>query len=85
MNINKFVTTPAGQITVIALVGAGVLYFGARQASKAASVVGGAINPNSPDNLAFGAVNAVGATVTGQDEFNLGHAIYDFVHGKPDI
>lgn len=82
MSINKFITTPAGQLAVIAVIGAGVLYLGARQARKAAQAVGSAVNPNDPDNLAYQGVNAVGATLTGNESFNLGYWIYDKVHGK---
>jgi phage tail tape-measure protein len=48
--------------------------------AKAAAAVGTAINPVSPDNLAYRGVNAVGAALTSNSNFSLGTWIYDVLH-----
>ena len=42
--------------------------------------VGAAVNPLNPDNVFAGAVNKVGAAVSGNSGFSLGSWIYDLVH-----
>lgn len=78
MNINKFASTPAGQITIIAAVGVFVLYYGERKARKVVN----AINPVNDENIFYQGTNAVGAKITGRDNFDLGHFIYDLIHGS---
>ena len=83
MNINKFANTTAGQVTIIAAVGVGVLYFAERKARKVASDVGQAINPVNNDNIFAAGVDSVGAKLTGDDNFKLGAWIYDLFHEEP--
>lgn len=40
----------------------------------------GAIDPTSDKNVAYTGVNAVGAVLTGDKDFSLGSAIYDWFH-----
>lgn len=49
-------------------------------AGDAAAVVGGALDPTSPDNLAAAGVAAVGEAVTGEEGWTPGGALYDIGH-----
>jgi Mn2+/Fe2+ NRAMP family transporter len=82
MKVLNFLGTPAGQVLVIVTIGGAALYYAGKKAEDAAEVIGGAVNPNSPDNLVYRGVNAVGTTIAGKP-FNLGHWLYDAVNGKP--
>lgn len=42
-----------------------------------------AVNPASPDNLAYRGVNAVGARLTGDGSFSLGGWLYDLINPQP--
>lgn len=42
-----------------------------------ARAVGTGLNPTSDENYAYRGVNALGANLTGKDDFNLGGAVYD--------
>lgn len=57
-----------------------VLYRSAGQVGQAAGKVGTAINPLNPDNVFAGAVNKVGATLSGDDSFSLGGWLFDLTH-----
>ena len=78
----QFFTTPAGQIAIITVIAGGALYYGAKKAREAGGAVAEAVNPNSDKNIVYGGVNAVGRTLSGDGDFNLGHWIYDLVHGE---
>jgi len=80
MNIKEFANSRAGQVTMIAAVGIGILYFAERKARKIASDVGQAINPVNNDNIFYQSTNAIGAKLTGDSNFNLGRWIYDKIH-----
>lgn len=69
---------------VIAGTGAIILLYvlGKREASKTAIAVGEAVNPVSDQNVFYRGVNAVGATLTSDENFNLGGWIYDKVNPK---
>jgi hypothetical protein len=81
MKIAKFANTTAGQVTIIAVVGIGVLYLAERKARKVASDVSQAINPANNDNIFAAGVDSIGAKLTGNDNFKLGVWIYDKIHG----
>lgn len=79
---------------VLAVVGVSVAGYAAWRAGRAASgladtagaaarKVVAAVNPFDRENLAYQSVNWVGATVTGDDEFALGVAIYNATHDDP--
>tara|TARA_Y100000994_G_C15703663_1_gene446408 strand:+ start:6862 stop:7104 length:243 start_codon:yes stop_codon:yes gene_type:complete len=74
----QFFMTPAGQAVALAVVVGGALYYGERKARQVAT----AVNPNSDKNIVYGGVNAIGRTVSGDEDFNLGYWIYDLVHGE---
>lgn len=42
--------------------------------------IGKAIDPTSRDNVFYGGVNAVGESVTGNENWTLGGQIYDWLH-----
>lgn len=77
-----FLMTPAGQAVVLAALVGGAMYVGAKKAKEAASAVGGAVNPNSQDNIIYQGVKGVGATLTDNENFDLGAWIYDKIHGE---
>ncbi len=66
---------------MLALLTVGVVYYTVRKASSA--VVDGAgqalqaVNPFNDQNVFYSAVNAAGASVSGDQNFNLGGFIYD--------
>lgn len=73
----QFANSRAGQVVILAAVAAGVVYYGQKKAKKVAQ----AVNPVSDQNVFYQGTNAVGAAVTGEENFNLGYWIYDLVHG----
>lgn len=85
MNI---LNTKAVAYGVAMLVGAGVLYVVARQLGgvigAAAGAVGSAVNPADPRNLANRAVSSIGRSATGDPNWTLGGAIFDWLHGTYD-
>lgn len=48
--------------------------------STAAATVGGWVNPTSDKNLAYSGVNAIGGAISGEKDWSLGGAIYDWTH-----
>ena len=72
--------TPAGQVAVIAGVGLAVLHI----AKSNAKTVANAVNPASDQNVIYNGINKTVETTTGS-EFNLGHWIYDKIHGKKPL
>lgn len=76
MQLLKALNTPAGQTLIIASVGVGVYYLLKKEVSSA----GQAVNPLNNDNIFYSGANALGASLTGQENFNLGHYIYDLTH-----
>lgn len=79
MKINTgFLMTPAGQALILAGVVGAAMYYGQKKAVE----MGQAVNPNSKDNVVYSGVNAVGKTLTGKDNFDLGVWIYDTIHGE---
>lgn len=72
--------------TVLVLAGFGALlaYLVYRAASKSIAAAAEAVNPLSDKNLAYTGTNAVGAAVTGDKNFSLGSAIYDWFNPEYD-
>ncbi|MGH1374601.1 MAG: hypothetical protein ACRBBW_21370 [Cellvibrionaceae bacterium] len=64
-------------LVVGGLVVAGVVYAGRKVESAKEK-----LNPNSPKNLVYSAVNSVGSTLTTDENFSLGSWIYDKTHPK---
>lgn len=68
-------------IAVAVLAGTAIVVYGLW---KAGGVVKKAVtedlNPASDKNLAYSAVNAVGGAITGDADWSLGSAIYDWLH-----
>ena len=85
MNI---LNSKAAAYGVVALIGVAAVYFIGKKllggAGDAARAVGDAVNPTSDKNLAYRGVNAVGATITGDDSFSLGGWLYDLTHDEYD-
>lgn len=75
----EFAKTPAGQLTVAAAVVGVAALVAKRHAVKVAQ----AVNPINENNVFYTYTNEVGQYVTGAPEFDLGHWIYDKLHGKP--
>lgn len=61
----------------------GVAIFLLYKAKGGASAALDAVNPNSRSNVVYGGVNSVGATLTGDQNFTLGGAVYDWWHDVP--
>lgn len=79
MKINAgFLMTPAGQALVLAGVVGAAMYYGQKKAREA----GQAIDPTSENNVFYSGVNAVGKSLTGQENFDLGGWLYDKIHGE---
>jgi hypothetical protein len=79
-----------GGVVGLAAVGVVVLVYLKREAiaeaaGDAARAVGNAVNPASPENLAYRGVNGIGAAVTGDDSWNLGGAVWELFNDGPDI
>jgi len=81
--------TGTGVLAAAAIVIVGVVAWRAWRAAPAAlDAAGRAINPTSPDNLAYRGVNAIGAAVTDPDgpgrnadgSWTLGGWLYDVTH-----
>lgn len=75
---------------VLAVAGLGLAAFVGWRAYKAAGAAAGtladvanAVNPFSDQNLAYRGVNAIGASITGDKDFNLGTAVYNVTHDDP--
>jgi hypothetical protein len=82
MTLNKFLNSNVGVVTVIALIGGGVLYYGARKAADAVETTVNGISPTNPDNIFASGVDSVGSVLTGNDNFKLGGWIYEKIHGS---
>lgn len=52
------------------------------KAGEAAKDLGNAINPTNPDNIFYTGVNAVGESITGDEHWTLGAAIYEWTHDE---
>ena len=70
----------------VLIVGAGIaaLFIAkslASNAANAAGAVGRSVNPASHDNLINRAVNGLGSILSGNEQFTVGGAIYDALHG----
>jgi hypothetical protein len=81
----QFLNTKAGAVVAIGVVGAIAVYFAQKKAGEAIAEVGNAINPVNQDNIFYSGVNAVGAKVTGKENFNLGRFFYDLTHDTSAI
>lgn len=73
--------TAGGVLAVVALAAAALVWV---QRKRIGAAVVDAVNPASSSNLAYTAVNAVGGSVSGDDSWNLGGAIYDATHDPVD-
>ena len=65
-------------VLALGAVGLVVLYVFKKQAAAAASAVGAAINPISPQNIFYQGTSAVTGAVTGQANTSFGSEIYDW-------
>ena len=61
-----------------------LLYRAAKKAGGALAAAADAVNPTSANNLAYRGVNSIGASVTGDQNWSLGGAIYDLLHANYD-
>lgn len=87
--------TSGGVLVLLGVVLGGlVLWRASRVASDAAgqawegikdgaATVGGWVNPVSDQNLAYQGVNAVGGALTGEQNWSLGGAVYDWFNSAP--
>lgn len=66
-------------VVAIGIVGIVAAYLIKKQAAAAVSAVGTAINPISPENVAYKGTSAVTSAITGQD-VPLGVQIFDWLH-----
>lgn len=70
-------------LMVVGVLAAGVALYVYSQKNKIADAAGAvvdAVNPASPENLAYRGVNGIGAALTGEESFTLGGWIYDVTH-----
>ena len=84
MKIAKFTESKTGQLLLLGLMGAGVVYYTQKKARELASDVGEGLNPNSKDNIVNRGVNAIGETLTGDENFILGGWFYDLINGTTE-
>lgn len=59
-------------------------YYTGKKAKAAAADVLESINPASTENVVYRFVNHIGASVTGDPNWNLGVEIYDLLHGDDE-
>lgn len=78
-------TNDQKNIITIAVVGGVALYLIGRQAAKAASAVGEAINPINHDNIFNRGFNAVFQAVTGDNVNTFGTWLYDKLNPEIDL
>jgi len=52
----------------------------AKAIPEAAKTIGEAVNPISDENIFYTGVNAIGGYVSGEENWKLGHKIYDWTH-----
>lgn len=57
------------------------VYVAGKQTAKAAEYVGEQVNPTSQDNIFYRGANAVGETLTGEKNFNLGYWLHKQFNG----
>ena len=84
MGVIKLLDTKAGMVVAIGAVGAVALYFAEKKVREGAAAVGQSINPANSDNIFYSGVNYVGATLSGDEHWNLGGWIYNGVNGSPE-
>lgn len=72
------------EIVTLAMVALLAYLFIKSEAKAAAVAVGEAVNPVSPNNLAYKGVTAMGTVFTGNKDFTLGGWIYDLTHDEYD-
>jgi hypothetical protein len=77
--MKKILNSKVGAGVVVALIGAGFVYYSARKAGQVVGDVGQAFNPVNQDNMFYGGVNAVGAKITG-GSWSLGSWLYNVTH-----
>ncbi|GLX80892.1 hypothetical protein theurythT_03440 [Thalassotalea eurytherma] len=68
-------------VTAAGVIVVGLAYLAERKATEVARETGQAINPINDDNIFNRGVNAVGAKLTGNENFQLGSWIAKKIHG----
>jgi len=76
--------TKAGQVLALGALAALAAWYLSRKAADATAVVATALNPTSRENIAYSAINSIGAELSGNQSFSLGSWIYDFSHPDSD-
>jgi len=82
--MNDILNSKVGVVGAITVAGLLVAYLVEKKAEKAVEAVGESINPINPDNVFNRGVNAVGASLTGNENFQLGSWIYTKIHGTAE-
>lgn len=82
MKLGKLFVSNTGAVLAIGVVGAIAIYHAQKKAIETVAAAGQAILPTNPDNIFASGVDAVGASLTGNDDFRLGVWINDKVNGR---
>ena len=81
----KLITQDAQSVLIVGGVALLGVYFVSRMAAKKAVEVAGnvgeAIDPTNSENIFYSGANAVGESITGDEDWTLGGAIFEAVHG----
>jgi hypothetical protein len=75
--LSRFATSPAGQVIIIGGILTIIGYSARKRAGEVGQTVVDAVNPTKETNLVYRGVNGIGATLSGNDNFDLGRSLYD--------
>lgn len=78
----KVLDTKVGMVLALGVVGIASVYLIKDSVGNAAADVGQAVNPLNPDNVFASGVDAIGANLSGNENWSLGGWIYDIVNPK---
>jgi len=77
VNINKFLDTKGGLAITVGLLYVAGVYIAEQKARNVATEIGDAISPINNNNIFANGVDAIGAKLSGKENFKLGVWIYD--------
>ena len=78
--LTKIAASNTGAVIAIGVVGAALIYYAGKKANETVVTVGNAVNPINNDNIFASGVDAVGAKLSGNENWTLGGWIYDITH-----
>lgn len=73
------------KLVFYAVLGLGLIYVVKKTADKVGEIVTKDINPASPDNIINRGVLSIGQAITGDPNWSLGGAVYDYFHPEEPV